>query len=501
MIGMAGISSWDVPGLLRIIDGQSEEITALRSELAAERAAGAKLEVENLALREQVKGLTHQVAELTGEVAKLKARVGSNSSNSSNPPSKDGPGVKKRSRSLRTKTGREPGGQAGHVGKNLKMSDKPANHVREYRPPACECCGQEFDEDQEPVKVERRQVFDLPARIDLEVTEHRIATLRCVNCHHKTKAAGVPEVSRQVQYGKRLTAWAVSLVNRHYVPLKRVSEVLGVLFNTPISPATIAKMIRAAAQRITEVFKPVAVKILTGAGVAHADETSFKVAGGKQWLHSFSSPLATWIQVHPYRGKKAIDDIGILPLFHGTLVHDCWAAYDAYENVSAHQLCCAHVARELQSVIDHHDHPIGAWCWAQQIKDAFSRMIHDPAEAKPQIHLIKSALLLIDDDKVKSPGQLGKTHAALGQRLVNRLKDYTRFTTRPDVPATNNPAEQEIRMAKIKQKIAGCMRTVEGASDFATIRSYLATARKHGVSDTEALTSLMSSTPWLPAIG
>ncbi len=94
---------------------------------------------------------------------------------------------------------------------------------------------------------------------------------------------------------------------------------------------------------------------------------------------------------------------------------------------------------------------------------------------------------------------MGK-HNALARRLLDRQGDYLRFTLDPRVPFDNNAAEREIRMIKIRQKISGSMRTLAGARDFTAIRSYLATAVKHGIRFIDALTLLTERHPWLPTI-
>jgi transposase len=92
----------------------------------------------------------------------------------------------------------------------------------------------------------------------------------------------------------------------------------------------------------------------------------------------------------------------------------------------------------------------------------------------------------------------GRRHRALARRLRWRLEDYLRFTTDLRVPFDNNPAERDIRMVKIKQKVSGCLRTLTGAQDFAAMRSYLSTAGKHGC-PFDVLTELTSGNVWIPA--
>lgn len=84
--------------------------------------------------------------------------------------------------------------------------------------------------------------------------------------------------------------------------------------------------------------------------------------------------------------------------------------------------------------------------------------------------------------------------------MHDRLEDYLRFAYDPlRYPVDNNAAEREIRMVKLRQKVSGCLRTLAGAQQFCTIRSYLVTAIKHGINQLDALTRLAAGAPWLPA--
>ena len=64
--------------------------------------------------------------------------------------------------------------------------------------------------------------------------------------------------------------------------------------------------------------------------------------------------------------------------------------------------------------------------------------------------------------------------------------------------SSNNLAERDIRMTKLQQKISGCWRTLAGAEAFATIRSYISTARKHHVNVLDALRQAFDGNPWTP---
>src|SRR5262249_16593326 len=88
---------------------------------------------------------------------------------------------------------------------------------------------------------------------------------------------------------------------------------------------------------------------------------------------------------------------------------------------------------------------------------------------------------------------------ALARRLLDRRDDYVRFTQDQRIPADNNASERDIRMIKLRQKISGCLRTLVGAQQFCTIRSYLSTAAKHGRQLFDTLAMLAEGRPWIPA--
>jgi hypothetical protein len=235
-------------------------------------------------------------------------------------------------------------------------------------------------------------------------------------------------------------------------------------------------------------------------------------------VHSASTGKYSLITVHDRRGVKGMDAAGVLPVFTGIAVHDAWAPYDTYRAVT-HALCGAHVLRELHAVTDladtepNTDAAADRWCWATQAGDALRELNErvnaalaisdtlddiDPAALADAIHRYRSAALLGIKATRARENQVMSKHHALARRLIDRQDDYLRFTVDPRVPFDNNAAEREIRMIKLRQKVSGCLRTLIGAEQFCAIRSYLATAAKHGIHFFQALTMLAEGRPWLP---
>jgi transposase len=451
-----------------------------------------------------IAALRAEVATLQAEVAELKRRLGLNSQNSSRPPSSDPPFTKPAPKSLRRRSGRKPGGQSGHPGSTLAQVADP-DEVLCHEPGPCGGCGGDLSGAPQ-VGVERRQVFDLPP-IKVRVTEHQLITRRC-GCGTSTCASPPAGVAAPVQYGPQIAAIILYLYVGQFLSKKRTAQALAELFGTPVSEGTVAGMTRRAAGGLGGFLGHVTDR-LAEAEVVGFDETGLRVAGGLAWVHCARTDRYTLITCHPKRGRAGIEDAGVLSRFRGIAVHDAWAPYDTYTD-AAHQLCCAHAVRELRAAADAAPTRNG-WHWATQAADALvaiQKLVTDAAaEAGAadtdalgiQIHAFRCATLIGAAQTRARSTPIMRKHHALARRLVERHDDYLRFAHDPRVPADNNGSERDIRMIKLRQKVSGCLRTLTGAQQFCAIRSYLATAAKHGQHFFHALVMLAEGRPWLPA--
>jgi hypothetical protein len=127
-----------------------------------------------------------------------------------------------------------------------------------------------------------------------------------------------------------------------------------------------------------------------------------------------------------------------------------------------------------------------------------SRPGADGAALGKLVTLYRSAVLIGASQTAARSGKLMRKHNALARRLRDRQDDYLRFTSDFRAPPDNNGCERDIRMAKLRQKVSGCLRTMTGARQFCAIRSYLSTAAKHGLSFFDALIMLTAGHPWMP---
>ena len=454
-------------------------------------------------LRAMVADLTVRLERALARIGDLEARLKLSSSNSSKPPSSDGL-AKPAPKSLRSKSGRGPGRPRGQDGVTLERLADPDVVIR-HEPATCAGCGTSLVEAVE-VDVTWRQVIDVPL-VKPQVTEHHLVTLACGCGHHTTAVAPAGAVAA-VAYGPRLAGIGVYLLHGQFLSVSRTAAALKDLFGVPVAAGTVAGWVKRTALGIIEEVLPVIAGRIAAAPVAHFDETGMRTAGRLAWLHSASTATDVLLAVHPKRGTKAMDAIGVLPKFAGVAVHDAWAPYDTYTSM-IHALCNAHALRELIYVVDTAAGNVADH--AQQAVTALrrlNRLVTDahtagetpnPDQITRYLHILRSAVVLGTQATAARAGKLQRKHHALFVRLRDRRDDYLRFVTDPAVPFDNNAAERTIRMPKLRVKVSGSMRTLTGAEHFAAIRSYITTATRQGIDTLDALTQATTGNPWIPA--
>src|SRR4051812_12749236 len=430
-----------------------------------------------------------EIAALKARIAELERRLGLNSSNSSKPPSSDGLTKSARVSSLRERSGKKPGGQKGHKGETLRQVADPNDVVNHY-PPACSMCGVGLDP-KASVGHSARQVFDLPQPQPLVVIEHRAHNCECTACGATTRALFPDGVNAPVQYGARITAFVIYLLHYQLLPENRLAALMADLFGVKVAAATIARMSRAYTDRLWG-FAETVRDLVAGAPVKHMDETGFRIGGKTQWLHVASTALLTFYRVCAKRGSLLANVAGIV-------VHDHWKPYYTMQSV-LHALCNAHHLRELKALVD-----IEKEEWARKMQRLLRRACHVTNRARERGIPMKPRLIECFErhyDTIVAEGLLfheaqaplvrtmikggskprGRTPRRTGHnlllRLATRKEDTLRFLHNATVPFTNNQAERDGRMMKLRQKISGGFRSLEGAMDFALIRSFFSTARK-----------------------
>lgn len=454
--------------------------------------------------------LLEQQATLEERIKALEDKQKKNSRNSSKPPSGDGFG--KRTQSLRKKSERPSGGQKGHPGSTLEWRAQ-ADEIVIHDVEVCAGCGSSL-QSVAPLHYERRQVHELP-NLRLRVIEHQAEVKCCEQCDHISRAHFPSDVTTRVQYGSSVRGLMVYLMDAQLLPSERTRELLSEVFNCEVSEGTLYNARASCFGALAEVEQQIKDGI-EAAEVAHFDETGVRVNGKLWWLHVASTAQLTYYFIHGKRGRAAIDEMNILPNFDGVGVHDGWASYFGYD--CAHSLCNAHHLRELRFIVERYEQP-----WAEQMMTLLGEIKAevDSAKANHQQALNVNQLLEFEEQyqtllmqgfkanpppsvDETQPRKRGRPKQSPPKNLLDRLELHDTavlaFMLDFRVPFDNNQAERDVRMMKLKQKIAGCFRTATGARQFCRIRGYVSSLRKQGTSLLDALSSAFSGNPISPAI-
>ena len=235
-----------------------------------------------------------------------------------------------------------------------------------------------------------------------------------------------------------------------------------------------------------------AVRQLLQSPAMHVDETSLRVDRKNHWIHVYAAGDITLKRLHRKRGKEAIKAIDIIPRYSGVIVHDCWASYLSYTHCG-HGLCGSHLLRELTFIVDSN-----GYTWAKNMKRALQETCKAVA-ASPDKRLGDAAyrnlqkryrailtraekeLPAIPDKPQGKPGKMARSDA---HNLWERLKEHEQavllFAKDGSVAFTNNRAERDLRMSKVKQKVSGCFRNSQYADAYCRISSYLQTMANKG---------------------
>jgi len=429
-------------------------------------------------LQDAVIALEQRITHIEGILAK-------DSHNSSKPPSTDG--FKRPPQSLRGKSNKQPGGQKGHDGATLLQSETP-DHIKTYRRQGKCKCGKSLDH-AAVLDIAKRQVLNYP-EIKIEVTEHQAYTLLC-SCGLQHKADFPEGINAPVQYGTTIKALAVYLIVQQLLPTQRVQQIIKDLLGIELSQATLQNFTKEGYAALEPTIDTIEDKIVNSA-VAHADETGCDVNKELWWIHSLSTLDYTLYHCDEHRGLDAVAVTNRIAQFRGRLIHDGWKSYLHY--VCEHGLCNAHHLRELVFIDEHLKEK-----WAKKMKDLLLTIKEAVDSARKQkrkslpvsqqkkfrrcyLSIIREGLAVQPLPIERKPGQRGKIKQPPGKNLLDRLKTHIdetlAFMYDFSVPFTNNLAERDLRMVKVKLKVSGCFRTPFGAQIFCRVRSFLSTLRK-----------------------
>jgi transposase len=383
---------------------------------------------------------------------------------------------------------------AGTNGKGKQESDAVANNTRTIETVTvahvtqCDVCGQDLT-DATCEHTERRTKIDI---VFETVIEHIDAEIKyCDNCDSIVKGKFPSDMPGPLQYGRGLKAFIINLLVCQMISLNRVQKLIKTLTGRTIAEASLLQFVLRLHSAL-EQWESDAIEQLLKSRAMNVDETSLRVDKKNHWIHVYSADDITLKLLHRRRGSEAIDEINIIPNYGGTIIHDCWASYLSYNNCD-HGLCGSHIVRELTCIIESNGYK-----WASNMKDLLLETCRKVSKRKKKrlsekqyANLQKRYRNIITRGENELPpipkkpkGKRGKIAKSDAHNLWERLKDNESsvllFAKKSEVSFTNNRAERDLRMSKVKQKVSGCFRKELYAKAYCRISSYLQTMANKG---------------------
>lgn len=364
----------------------------------------------------------------------------------------------------------------------------------------CDVCG----EDLSHIDCDH---YDRRTKIDIvfeKVVEHVDSEVKeCPVCDSTITGTFPENMKAPLQYGNGVKAYIINLLVCQMVSINRTQKLLKAMISTVIAEATMLKFILRLYNALANWELAATEKIMSEFSI-NVDETSLRVNKKNHWIHVYSAGDITLKFLHKKRGKEAIDNINIIPRYGGTIIHDCWASYLAYSNCG-HGLCGSHLTRELTYIVESN-----SYAWAANMKRLLLETCKAVAKSKEKqlikkeyANLQKRYRNIITRGKNELPvippktdGKRGRIAKSDAHNLLERLKANERavllFARDAHVSFTNNRAERDLRMSKVKQKVSGCFRTEIYAKAYCRISSYLQTMSSKGYNPLTAIHMALS---------
>lgn len=442
------------------------------------------LREENRLLRQLLIECQRRITELEDQLRK--AGVSKNSSNSSKPPSTD-ISRPKRNESLREPSGKKSGGQEGHKGTTLQMSETP-DEIVDLKPGYCNECGCDL-ENVEGKFLSKRQVKDIPPVIPI-VTEYRNYERCCPKCGHHQKSSFPAGVNSHIQYGENVEAAVAYLSVYQYMPFKRMQEFFKDYFNLEISQGSINNILKQMGEKAMPVYNRIKEDVMKSEQLG-SDETSLKVNGKNFWAWVWQTYQSTFIAVSESRGSKTIDTLFPDGFKNSILSSDRWPA-QLKTIAKGYQICLAHLQRDLK-LLKELEADQWSYAMAELLKEALFLKDENPEYSRndPRILQLEENLDAMLKEVIPKTN-LPKTHA-LWKSLVKHRDSILTFLYYEFLAPDNNASERAIRNVKVKQKVSGQFKSNENI--FCILRSVIDTCKKRGVDIFSSLNSIAQLVP------
>ena len=425
--------------------------------------------------------LLKYIKELQDNIVQEKPKK--NSENSSIAPSTD-INKKKKNQSLRKKSDRKAGGQLGRVAKTLHQSEYPDEIITiPFTIEHCKKCHSILSDTLKALK-EKRQVLDIDLeKVSAKIKEYQSFSKICPACGYENHDnAFANDVAPYISYGANIQALVSYLSVSHYLSYIRIIQVISNLFHVDLSEGTVDKILKRSAKSSQGEIEKIKAR-LSVSGLVGIDETGCKINSDRHWNWVFQNSEDTLIVVNKSRGTTVIKETFEDGFINACVVHD---NYSSYSSLIAHneQLCLAHKLRDINYAIECDD--------TKLMKDMKQLLREAMIDHKEEMTITQRVILKQEyeasfDYLLNRPViEKSETHKQIKSFTKARDKIFT-FLLHPNIPPDNNGSERAIRNVKVKLKVSGQFKTVQGAEDYAALRSIIDTSRKRDLNEFDSL--------------
>jgi len=449
-----GTIGWFVP---HIPEAEPQRLLRTTQRLSRENE---RLQEENERLRQKVADSEKQIADLEKRIADLERQLAGrmkDSTNSSKPPSSDGPAAARRAKPARCRGRRKPGGQPGHPGRHRELvPPEGVDQTISVLPSNCGHCGRPLPQQIEQVstvgRVHRHQVTELPP-MRAEITEYQCHKVACPHCGQGTRAELPAEV--QAPFGPRLAGLVAYLTVGLRIPRRGVEQLLETALGIKISLGSTQKLVEQTSEALAATCQELEQQ-LPKEPVLNIDETGWRDRGERRWLWALVAASFVFFTVAAKRSSEVLIHL-LGTVFAGVLCSDRFAAYFKYHKGRA-QLCWTHLKRDLLGILEFaRTTEAERFCRnALALTARLFRLWHrlrggglDRAELlKKSIPLQQRFFRLCEQHLDSADHEVRVLATALFQHC-DRLFAFLEY---PGVEPTNNAAERALRHAVIWRK-------------------------------------------------
>ena len=474
-----------------------EELKKVHQQMEQQNQTITQLTKENQTFAQQVEVLKKEVARLN-QIHRL------DGTNSGLPTSQTPIQKKKRIPSSRGKTQKKKGGQPGHPRHTLKkFKDEEINTYEEHPVFECPHC---------QGKVKKIAAGKTKDEFDYEVVlikkRHSYPEYQCTQCHKKTHAPIPNRLKEENQYGPRIQSMALTLMNEGNVSLNKTREMIkGFTFGEIVPSEGYLTKLQGRAARILAPFAEEMRRHLLKQSLIHWDDTVIMVNEKRACLRFYGNEKLALFKAHLHKNKAGVIEDQCLTLLNETtkVVHDHLSLNYGNEFSYTNVECNAHLLRDLRSCAENTQHS-WAEALAAHLSETYQKRKRLLEEGSDQFSFIEinEFFLKLDElwllgekeNEEDPPLYAAKKERALLKRLRKYRMEYFSWVVNFDLPFTNNVSERSLRGVKSKLKIAGQFQHITAARNYATIRTYVETCKRHGLNGVTALQRATEGAPY-----